>query len=69
MAYFAPGDELSEALEDAARRDVDVELIPPGFTDSWFVLDAGRSHYAALMKAAACASTSCAARFSTRRLR
>ena len=51
MAYFAPDAEICAALEDAARRGVDVALILPGFTDSWLVLDAGRSYYAELLDA------------------
>jgi cardiolipin synthase A/B len=51
MAYFVPDAEILGALEDAARRGVDVQLILPGFTDSWLVLDAGRSYYTELLEA------------------
>ena len=51
MAYFAPDEAIAQALADAARRGVDVALILPGFTDSWFVLDAGRSYYGDLLAA------------------
>jgi len=51
MAYFVPDAEVRDALEDAARRGVDVELILPGFSDSRLVLAAGRSYYAELLDA------------------
>jgi cardiolipin synthase A/B len=51
MAYFVPDDEIRDALEDAARRGVDVHLILPGFSDSWVVLEAGRSYYGELLAA------------------
>ena len=51
MAYFVPDAEIREALEAAARRGVDVELILPGFSDSWVVLEAGRSYYGELLDA------------------
>ncbi|MEI2414882.1 phospholipase D-like domain-containing protein [Orrella sp. JC864] len=51
MAYFAPDPAFVQALEDAARRGVDVVLVLPGFTDSALVLHAGRSHYAGLLRA------------------
>jgi len=51
MAYFVPDPELRQALADAARRGVDVHLILPGFSDSWVVLEAGRSYYAELLAA------------------
>jgi cardiolipin synthase A/B len=50
-AYFAPHPLLLEALEDAARRGVDVQLILPSQTDSWLVFHAGRSHYGRLLRA------------------
>jgi cardiolipin synthase len=51
MAYFVPDDETRFALEEAARRGVDVQLILPGFSDSWVVLEAGRSYYGELLSA------------------
>jgi len=51
MAYFVPDPEIRSALADAARRGVDVVLILPGFSDSWVVLHAGRSHYEELLSA------------------
>lgn len=51
MAYFAPGDELIQALCDAARRGVAVTLVLPGRSDVSLVLHAGRSRYAQLLEA------------------
>jgi cardiolipin synthase len=50
-AYFAPDPATIAALQDAARRGVDVRLLLPGITDSGLVLAAGRSHYAELLAA------------------
>ncbi|QNM95160.1 cardiolipin synthase [Chitinimonas koreensis] len=50
-AYFVPDPQLVQALQDAARRGVDVRLILPGKTDSWITYHAGRSHYAELLEA------------------
>ncbi len=50
-AYFAPDPQLLTALEDAARRGVDVKLILPGKTDSWLIFHAGRNYYQRLLKA------------------
>lgn len=49
-AYFAPNEELLEAMTDAAARGVDVRLIVPGFTDSRIVLQATRSTYTGLLE-------------------
>jgi cardiolipin synthase len=49
-AYFAPNEDLLEAMNAAARRGVDVRLIVPGFTDSNIVLHATRSTYTRLLK-------------------
>ncbi len=49
-AYFVPDPQLIAALVDAARRGVDVKLILPGKTDSWLVFNAGRYHYAELLR-------------------
>ena len=51
MAYFVPDPSTLEALEAAARRGVDVQLVLPGFSDFWAVLHAGRSHYTRLLDA------------------
>lgn len=50
-AYFVPDPQLLQALQDAARRGVDVRLILPSRTDAWFVFHAGRRHYDALLEA------------------
>ena len=50
-AYFVPARELLEALERAARRGVDVELMLPGESDNWLVLAAGHSYYEDLLEA------------------
>ena len=50
-AYFVPDPQLLDALEDAARRGVDVKLILPGKTDSWFVFHAGRASFERLLRA------------------
>jgi len=46
-----PDGEILDALTEAARRGVAVRLLLPGFSDSWIVLQAGRSHYAELLSA------------------
>ncbi len=51
MAYFAPGDDMVQALADAAQRGVDVQLILPSQSDFSPVMHAGRSHYERLLKA------------------
>ncbi len=51
MAYFAPGEEMVDALCDAARRGVDVQLVLPSVSDFSPVLHAGRSHYKRMLAA------------------
>jgi cardiolipin synthase len=51
MAYFAPGQEMIDALCDAAQRGVDVQLVLPSVSDFSPVLHAGRSHYKRLLAA------------------
>ena len=51
MAYFAPGADMLDALCDAARRGVDVQLVLPARGDFAPVLHAGRSHYTQLLAA------------------
>jgi cardiolipin synthase A/B len=50
-AYFSPDPNTINALTAAAKRGVDVRLLLPGFTDSFLVFHAGRSHYEELLKA------------------
>jgi len=48
--YFVPDETTLAALQDAARRGVDVRLVLPGFSDFWAPLEAGRSHYEQLLE-------------------
>jgi cardiolipin synthase len=50
-AYFVPHPQLRAALQDAARRGVDVRLILPGRSDVPLVYYAGRSYYEGLLEA------------------
>jgi cardiolipin synthase len=49
--YFVPDPQTKQALIDAARRGVDVQLVLPGFSDFWAPVYAGRSHYEELLDA------------------
>jgi cardiolipin synthase len=49
--FFAPPPDLVEALECAARRGVDTEMIVPSLSTSDVTIAAGRSHYTALLRA------------------
>jgi cardiolipin synthase A/B len=49
-AYFVPTRRLLRALNDAARRGVDVRLALPGISDVWAPLAAGRSRYGRLLE-------------------
>lgn len=51
MAYFAPGNDMLDALCEAAERGVDVRLILPSLSDFSPVLVAGRSYYDRLLAA------------------
>jgi cardiolipin synthase len=51
FGYFVPDPQTKQALIDAARRGVDVQLVLPGFSDFWAPVYAGRSHYEALLAA------------------
>ena len=51
MAYFAPGPDMIDALAEAARRGVEVQLVLPSVSDFSPVLHAGRAHYTQLLKA------------------
>jgi len=50
-AYFDPDPQMLSALQDAARRGVDVQLLLPSVSDAWLVLAAGRRHYGDLLEA------------------
>jgi len=50
-AYLVPTRRLMRALVRAARRGVEVHLLLPGVSDFWAPLQAGRSHYARLLRA------------------
>jgi len=50
-AYFVPDPQLLAALEGAAQRGVEVQLILPSQTDSWLVFHAGRAYYDRLLRA------------------
>lgn len=51
MAYFAPGAEMVDALAEAARRGVDVQLVLPSVSDFAPVRAAGQSYYDRLLRA------------------
>ena len=51
FGYFVPDPRTKQALIEAARRGVDVEIVLPGFSDFWAPVYAGRSHYAELLDA------------------
>ncbi len=51
VGYFVPDPGMKQALIDAARRGVDVQLVLPGYSDFWAPVDAGRSHYEELLAA------------------
>lgn len=50
-AYFAPDRQMRRALENAARRGVDVRLLLPSQSDEPFILSAQRSQYHGLLRA------------------
>ncbi|WP_028104012.1 cardiolipin synthase [Pseudoduganella violaceinigra] len=52
-AYFVPDDQTLQALENAARRGVDVQLVLPSVSDSGLVFHAGRAYYRPLLEAGA----------------
>ena len=49
-AYFAPDRQMLHALENAARRGVDVRLLLPSQSDEPMIVSAERSHYQALLE-------------------
>ncbi|AXQ28102.1 cardiolipin synthase B [Solimonas sp. K1W22B-7] len=51
QAYFAPNEAFVAALEDAAKRGVDVRLMMPGESDVNLMMHAARSHYQRLLDA------------------
>jgi cardiolipin synthase len=51
FGYFVPDPQTKQALIDAARRGVDVQIVLPGFSDFWAPVYAGRSHYDELLGA------------------
>jgi len=48
-AYFAPDDQMIDALKNAATRGVDVKIILPKITDSSWAKYAGQYHYSELL--------------------
>jgi len=50
-AYFVPDDQTMEALTEAARRGVQVQLVLPSVSDSGLVFHAGRAFYQPLLEA------------------
>jgi cardiolipin synthase len=50
-AYFAPDSQMLEALEDAARRGVDVRLLFPGHSNEPLIQPAARAHFSELLDA------------------
>jgi cardiolipin synthase A/B len=50
-AYFVPDAQILQALNDAARRGVDVRIILPGVTDSGLVFHAAQSFYSDMLAA------------------
>jgi cardiolipin synthase len=50
-AYFVPDVQIMTALLDAAKRGVDVKIVLPSVSDSWFVSNAGHSYYAKMLEA------------------
>ncbi len=48
-AYFAPDRQMLHALENAARRGVDVRLLLPSQSDEPMIVSAEHSHYQALL--------------------
>lgn len=53
QAYFIPNEEFLQALQQAARRGVDVRVLVPRTSDIKLMVDASRYHYAPLLEAGA----------------
>ncbi|MEO7775827.1 MAG: phospholipase D-like domain-containing protein [Steroidobacteraceae bacterium] len=51
MAYFAPDNQLEDAVRDAVQRGVRVRLLLSGLSDFNGIVEAGRAHYTRLLKA------------------
>jgi cardiolipin synthase len=51
QSYFAPDDEFTAAICEAAARGVDVRILVAGFSDSDLLLNASRAYYSDLLKA------------------
>ena len=51
QSYFAPDDELTAAIHEAAARGVDVRILVAGFSDSDTLLNASRAYYTDLLDA------------------
>jgi len=51
QSYFAPDEELMDAIREAAARGVDVRILVAGFSDSQVLLNASRAYYADLLEA------------------
>lgn len=49
-AYFAPNEDLLNAMTQAAQRGVDVRLIVPSFTDSTVILNATQATFTRLLQ-------------------
>ncbi len=50
-AYFVPDVQISKALQEAARRGVDVTIILPGVSDSWLTTHGSHSFYQDMLDA------------------
>ena len=51
QSYFIPTPSVQQALQNAARRGIDVKLVVPGVVDEPMAFLAGRAYYGELMKA------------------
>jgi cardiolipin synthase len=51
QSYFAPDDEFTAAILEAAARGVDVRILVAGFSDSQLLLNASRAYYADMLDA------------------
>ena len=51
VAYFAPDQQMLDAITTAARRGVDVHMVFPGMSDNALIFYAGRSYYQELLDA------------------
>ena len=50
QSYFAPDDEFTAAILEAAARGVDVRILVAGFSDSELLLNASRAYYSDLLE-------------------